>query len=1179
MFGLRASSSGCALARRWWLLVCFLSLAAPMMFAQLDQGAITGVVTDITGAVIPNAKVTLTATGTGFAQERTTNASGIYVFAPVKIGNYQVTVEASGFKKTTRENVHIGIQERVNVNLSLSPGNVADSVTVTAEAPLLQSQTASVGQAMGMKQIEATPLNGRNWVYLAQLTPGVAPPMGGTRGSGKGDFIANGQRAEQNNFILDGVDNNTHLVDFLNGSSYVIRPPSDALAEFNIQTSNYSAEFGHSAGAVMNASVKSGSNAIHGSLWEYLRSDKLNAQNWNAKTKPKYHQNQFGGTLGLPIIKNKLFYFGDIEGTRVSMSNPGLYSVPTAKMRNGDFTELLDKTLTSSGKAIDLYQPGTGGTTLLTCNGQANVFCANQINPVAQNLLKMYPMPNTNDGKVYNNYALNLPKHDNTVSWDQRLDYNISPNDQVYGRYSYSHGQVANELPLGPILDGGGYGGYLQSNLAQNVMLSETHVFNPTTTNELRFGYNWGVFRFLQANATENIAPKLGLGGVPYRPYQGGLPWFYVGGITSFGSSSSSNEKQNVYQILDNVTKIAGNHALKFGVALQNVRFYYTYASAPRGQYQFNGRSTSLPGTPNTGWGVADFLANQMNWSYISLDPDIYNQRWYDSAFAQDDWRVTPKLTLNLGLRWDYYQPYGESQDRQVNFYVNGPLSPGHGSGVFEIPQSAPGGALYSGFVDALTASNVQVQKVKDARLINTQKTNFAPRIGFAYSLTDRMVVRGGFGIFYGGLQNEGNSNLGANYPFGNTASINGPTCTLGSCPSNGMTLETGFGPQLANGIMNFISNPGFHAIDKNVKTPYTENYNLSVQYGITKDMVADVSYVGNVSRHLSTYFAINSPMALYRSGESTQNLLPFPTLGGIGAVQYSGVSSYNSLQAKVEKRYSHGLTFLGTYTWAHALDDTSNAGGLSSGVGMRQYYLLGVGGEYTNSPYDVRHRVTFTGNYELPFGRGKAYLSNSSGVVNAFLGGWSTSMTFVAQTGTPFTVNGNVPGPAGGSGHAILVRDPYAPGGTQDPTNPGITCATSTRNKEHWFNPCAFANPAPGNLICPVNPDPLHPVPCTYPAGVTDPKIAAMFFGGQANQLYGPGYWTTNMSLFKSFKTIREQSLQFRVDAFNLFNHPTWGNPSGNINSSGGLITGTKSFQANTPDARFLQLSLKYVF
>jgi Carboxypeptidase regulatory-like domain/TonB-dependent Receptor Plug Domain len=1177
--------------------------------AQVDQGTIAGLVQDQSGAVVPKAKVTLTNIDTGLVLERNSNESGVYVFSPIKIGNYKVSATASGFQTTTRENVHLDAQQRLNIVLSLVPGAVTQTVTVTDAAPLLQTQTNAVGQVISAETINNTPLNGRNWVYIAQLTAGVAPPFGQTRGSGSGDFIANGQRAEQNNFILDGVDNNTNLVDFLNGSSYVMRPPPDALSEFSLQTSNFSAEFGHSAGGVMSASIKSGTNQIHGDVWEYVRNTSLDSNYWYSAPNtpvPPYHQNQFGGTLGFPILKNKLFYFGDIEANRISISAPSIQTVPTALMRQGNFSEILQGSLTGNGsQAITLYQPNSANVNApLSCNGQANVLCPNQIDPVAQNILKLYPAPNANNGKTYNNLNEVLSNTDNIIQWDQRVDWNASSRDQFYARYSYLHEIKENGLTLGPVLDGNGYGGQSDTNLFMNFMGSETHVFGPTLTNEFRFGYNWGVSKFLQANAfNPNISPSLGLGGIPsLGPGKYGLPLGQISNLTSWGSVGTNDESQNTYQILDNVTELLGNHSLKFGVSLQAIRFAYQYAPASLGQYDWNGTYTGIPGTSFTGYGGADFLANQAASADVANAPNINDAQWYYAGYAQDDWKVTPKLTINLGIRYDYYQPYKENSGHQANFVVSS-LGLGTGSAVYELPKKAQNVPIGANFINTLAANNVTIQYVDNQRLANAQKTNFAPRVGFAYQALPGTVVRSGLGIFYGGLMAEGNTNLGSNYPFFNQANFNPFSCVPGFCPSistpsdgtdnssivapPGITLETGIQPQIAaGGLLNFVSYPGFHSTDVNIKTPYTVSYSMSVEQALSNNIAATISYVGNFARHLSLYGSPNTAPALWRPGTpNTNSYNPFPTLGGIGQISYAGVSTYNSLQAKLEKRYSHGLSFLATYTWSHAMDDASDAGGNFGAIGDRNLALIPFIDEFTNSNFDVRSRFTINGNYELPFGRGREFLGNSSRWVDEAVGGWSSSLTYAAQTGTPFTAGPDISTAGGGGARAIVRRDPYAGGGeVADPTNTAIeSCPAKVRTKANYFNPCALGNPVPGELISNAT-TPLGTVNSdgsvvSIPGPVRDTATAEKLLGGLQNTLYSPGYYQVNMSLFKTFKTWREQNLQFRADAFNILNHPTLGTPNGSINQNGGQITGAKTFQNNTPDSRFFQLSLKYAF
>ncbi|WP_446743369.1 TonB-dependent receptor domain-containing protein [Silvibacterium acidisoli] len=1155
-------------------------------FGQVDQGAISGVVVDSSGAVIPNAHLKLTETDTGLVLERDSNGSGVYVFSPVKIGNYSISASASGFRTTVQEHVRVDIQQHLNVPLTLQPGTTSETVTVTSSAPLLQTQDAAVGQVISTEVINNTPLNGRNWVYIAQLTAGVAPPFGGTRGSGTGDFVANGQRAEQNNFILDGVDNNTNLIDFLNGSSFVQRPPPDALAEFDIQTSNFSAEFGHSAGAVMNASIKSGTNQIHGDFWEYFRNTNLDSKSWDASTIPDYHENQFGGTLGFPVLKNRLFYFGDIEANRITIGNPTTTTVPTALMRNGDFSEYLNTNLNNQGVPVQLYQPNSGGAAKQSCNGANNVFCANQINPVAQNILKMYPSPNLGvAGLTYNNYRVNVGTSDNTIQWDQRVDWNLSQHDQAYARYSYDHEIITHNLPLGPILDGGGFGGQSDTDLAENFMLSETHVFSPTLTNEFRFGYNWIASQYHQPNANNStLAASLGLGGVPYPgPGLGGLPLGYFDGsigVNQWGSVGTQDEAQNVFQILDNVTKTVGNHSLKIGVSFQSLRVFDRYAPAPIGQYFYNGQFTGLVGSSiTTGAGPADFLTDNMHQASIATSPPIHDAQWYDSAYFQDDWKVSQRLTLNLGLRYDHYEPYKEESGNQANFIPDlSSLGISTGKGTYLLPSRSRNQDLGAPFLAVLAKDNVTLAYSDNERLADGQDLNFAPRVGLSFAADQKTVIRAGFGMFYGGLQSQGNTNLGTNFPWSNQANLYAPTCTLGDCPSlssESVNLENGLVAKTGVGLQNFVANPSLHAIDPHIKTPYTLNYSLSVQRSITSNLAATISYVGNGSRHLSTYYDPNTLRGLLAPGVQNQPLQPFPDLGGIGTIHFAGVSNYNSLQAKLEKRASHGLSFLATYTYAHALDDTSDSGGLSNAVGDRNLALIPFNQEYTNSPYDIRHRFTLNGNYELPFGKGRAFFNQSRWEDEA-IGGWSTSLTFAVQTGTPFTVSPSISTANGGGARAILVGDPFKGGGNVPnvvnpdgtPNNPNLTsCPAKVKNLNNWYNPCAFINPLPGNLI-------------TGNQIVTNEAQVLSFLGGRSNQIYGPGYNKVDMSLFKNFATFRSQFLQFRADAFNLLNHPTWGNPSNTgIGPQGGQITGTKFFQNNTPDARFLQLSLKYNF
>ncbi len=1167
--------------RGWpWILgvIWFLLIASGHLQAQVDQGAITGTVQDTTGSVVPGADVTLTSVDSGLVLQKKADASGVYIFSPIKIGNYKIAVSAPGFSTTTQDNIHLDVQQRLAVNLTLQPGGVNTVVEVTSAPPLMQTEEASTGQVVEAKTINDTPLNGRNWIFIAQLTAGVNPPSG-SRGAGKGDFNANGQRAEQNNFILDGIDNNNNVVDFLNGASYVVRPPPDALAEFKVQTGAYSAEFGHSAGAAVNASIKSGTNAIHGDLWEYLRNDAFDVKEYFNNQVSKYRQNQFGATLGFPIIKNHLFFFGDVEANRIVFANPETgYTVPTALMRTGNFSELLNPALTASGP-IRLYQPGSGGTVPLACNGQANVLCPNQIDPVAQRLLNLYPQPNTNGGKIFNNYNALPNDTDNTWQWDSRLDWNISQKDQTFGRFSYTHEPQTRPGPLGPILDGGNFGdtGTL-FNLGEQFAFSETHIFSASLSNEARFGYTYGHFGQFQQNINSNLSPQYGLGGIPFGPLNGGLPYFSVTGLSHFGSPQFyvSNEYQNTYQILDNVTKVAGNHSIRAGVNFQHIRFSTEQPTQPRGTYTYTGLYTSLPGTGNTGFGAADFLTNSMNSAAISNLFNTDDVRWDRAAYAQDDWKVTDKLTVNYGVRYEYAQPYQERHDHQAAFVPTGPLGPGTGTAEYRLPASQRNVFLPATFTNLLQANNIALVYTSNRFLIEPQKTNIAPRFGFAYRLGEKAVVRSGYGIFFGGLESAGYyPNLGENFPFEFDSNFNAlPTpgnpnanCNPNDCPTNGFTLETGFTNAIAAGLINAISTPALRGSEAKVRTPYSQSYNLSVEYALSNNLVATVGYVGSVSRHLIIFPDPNSPAGLLNPSGNTNAVRPFPGFGGSAFTAYDGASNYNSIQAKLERRYSKGLSFLATYTYSHSLDDAPTPLGSTGDPGYRGTNIVPINLDYSNSPFDVRHRMTINGNWELPFGHGRTYMANSSRLLDTLVGGWATSLVFRAQTGEPFTVGtANFSGAGGATAHAIRVADPFSTHLTPPVGGGATTCPTKVRTTAHWYNPCAFVNPVPGNLI---------------PVGqVVTGAAALQYLGGVRNNWYAPGYERVDMSLFKSFPIFREQTLQFRADAFNVLNTPAYGYPAdASDGDNGGQITGPRFFQNFTPDSRFFQFALKYIF
>lgn len=1200
-------------ARKWMTLALAILLLAPARFAlaQLDQGTITGVVQDESGAVIGGAIVTLTNVDEGLVLKAKTDGAGIYVFSPIKIGDYNVSASAPGFEKTTQTNLHLSMQQRLNVVVTLKPGSATETVTVTTEEPLMQTQESSIGQTVDTRTINSIPLNGRNWVFIAQLAAGADPPEG-SRGAGKGDFNANGQRAEENNFILDGIDNNANVVDFYNGASFVVQPPPDALAEMKVQTSDYSAEFGHSAGAVVSASIKSGTNSIHGSTWEYARNTAFDIHDWDNEELPvpAYHENQFGATLGGPVLKNRVFLFGDAQANRIRFAETTTESVPTTLERAGDFSEILNSSLTGNDPVQLYYQSAeappvaiTNNCLVTSSNCTASQGLGITLNQTAQKMLNDYPLPNTNNGLLYNNYVVERPILDDTFQWDLRADFNITSKDTAYSRHSYWNQVGYKPPPLGDILDGGGFGDDgKQKILGQSFMTSETHVFSQTVTNEARVGYTYLHTGFQHPNAADlGFAASQGFGGIPTAPLNGGLPAVSVSGISGFGSPtwSTTDEHENVYQIIDNVTKIAGNHALKAGVSFESIRFSTLQPQQSRGSYTYNGTYTGNLGAANTGYGVADFLIDQQNSAGLSNEVTNGDARWDNAVYFQDDWRLNRKLTLNLGLRWEHFQPYQDVGGYQASYNMTGPPSlnttTGFGSGKaqYQIPSEAKSYAApimtQFGFTNVLAKDNIALVYTSDPHIVQSQKTNFAPRIGVAFSPDAKTTLRAGFGIFYGGLESIGYyPNLGENYPFQYAATFPSASCGTYNCPTDGITIADGFASIVANGFASDVENLQLRGSDPTAKTPYTEDFNLSVERSINNDIAATVSYVGNVSRHLQVFPDPNNSLALENPSNSTQDARPLPDFGGSQYTAYIGMSDYHSLQAKLEKRMAKGYNLLATYTWSHSLDDAPTPLGTTGDGGYRQSNLIPINMDYSNTGYDTRQRFTFNALYELPFGKGRAY-ANQSRLADTTIGGWSANATFVAQTGNPFSVTptGGFKTAAGaGTTYALKTANPFATGGS------GSNCATKTHTRTTWFNPCSFENPwdsgdatAGNSHYIPKNSsDPNTPTGDTTPVYATGLTSALGYLGGKRDTVEGPGYERVNMSVFKTFTVYHEQQLEFRTDVFNLFNTPSLADPSNNgskpnITIQGAAITGPKSLQTYAPDSRFFQLALSYRF
>ena len=909
------------------------------MQAQVDTGTILGTVRDPSGGVIPNAAVTLTNEGTSTTQSATTADNGQYTFTPLRIGTYSIEVRVPGFQAQRKTGVQLDIQQQVAIDFSLAPGQITSEIEVTAAVPTLQSENASVSQVIQSQTINDLPLNGRNYTFLARLATGVTQGQQEGRGmNAAGQFTANGARPAQNNYLLDGIDNNTSDVDFLSGASYVVRPPVDAIAEFNLQTSNFSAEFGRAGGAVLNATLKSGTNQVHGSVWEFLRNDKLDAadffQNANGTSKGEFRQNQFGATAGGRIIRNKTFWFGDYEGTRVRQSAPQTATVPTALERNSGFTNFSDLITLQNGSYTDAsgvsYRRGTifdPATTQQLSAGQyvrqafpGNIIPVSRLDANAISLLGLYPLP-TQQG-LLNNYSVNRKNTTDINAFDVRLDEVFSERNQAFLRYSYSHSPSVFPGPFTGVADGGGFGQGDQTADNQGAALSYTHSFSATLVNEARAGFNREHTLRQQAygSDTSNIPAKFGIPGVLQTPGNGGLPYISLGDLTNLGASEwlVSNRFSNTIQLTENLTKIYGSHTFKGGIEYQNIAFPWIAPPYSRGAFDFNGTYTSIPGVTDNSTGLVQMLLNPVpssvggpnlvggaNSVNVSNYGGLASKRSYWGGFLQDDWKVSSKLTLNLGLRWEWFSPTGEKYNAQANFVPGTPFS----GAEFLIPTARQNNPpLSSSFVQLLQQDGIKLVYTNryGSGLAHVPNDNFGPRFGLAYRPTNRLVVRAGYGIYYGAFENRGGyPSLGYNYPFQYSFGFPSPNPSTPIQYSNGAyaTLETGLTAIPLNPSLVTANGLALRGIQLQYQTPYYQSYNFTIQYELVPSTTVQIGYVGSLARHLETFPGTNVQSVLLPLNANPQSYVPFPDFSrGSPYLDTIGVSNYNALQGAIGK-------------------------------------------------------------------------------------------------------------------------------------------------------------------------------------------------------------------------------------------------------------------------------------
>jgi len=1217
--------------------------ATNRLSAQIDSGGITGTVQDSSSAVVAGAKVTLTNDATNVSAVTQSTSTGTYVFDGVKPGTYTIEVESGGFQKYVTHGVNVHVQQVLTVDIPLIAGTVNQQVEVTAATPLLQTENAALGQTVGSQTVNNLPLNGRNWVSLAQLSAGVATapvtqPSTNAGQTGSAYFSVNGVNLWQNDIRLNGINDNIEVYGGSKiGTNATITPPPDAIQEFKLQSGDFNAEFGHSTGGIVNAVTKSGTNQLNGDLWEYFRNDALQANdyfsNQNGRPIAEYRQNQFGGTVGGPVFipkiydgRNRTFFFFAYQGLRnvqaLSVFSPStslLSTVPTASMQSSNFTNLQDLINYNNGKpttdalgrtfplgtildpattrsvaagAVDpisglqntssqavyvrdpFYTGGglAGKKDFTNSAAYLNQLPVGRLDPNAVKLLHQYPLP-TVPGIFTNNFFYNpsLTFDENQV--DLRIDENFSPNDTLFGAYDWSK-QTYSIPPVLPNVVGQTYG-QDQSYPAYAVAVGYNHVFSPTLTNELHVGYDHFIEDVRsQFGNTMGIPEMFGIQGIPQTPNNGGLPPITINGLTHIGVGGFTPTLETIYalEILDNVTKVHANHTFKMGFQVDRLIGNITQPPASRGNFTYNGQYSDVVNTNRGFNGIADMLLvpttatvpNGLNnvgglssfagSNYAATD----DRRYYWGAYFQDDWKMTPDLTVNLGLRWDYFTPYAEVNGRQANF-VGGGDGNGPG-GTYLIPNKGCQVARSSAFDAQLALDGIQVKCVSGLALGNAQKTNFAPRVGFAYRVSPRTVVRGGYGIAYGALANIGyGGTLGTNYPFiYNIGSPSNNTSVIPITLSNGQTATMGntFSTiDLTDATQVNLANLSLYGRQYNYQTPYVQTFNLMTQEQFTNHDSFQIGYVGALGRHLDNYYnTLNSASTILPVGtplvaklangqiNPAATFLPFPHFAANTTYETTNAaSSYNALQATYEHQFSLGLSLLTNYTFSKCLSDQRTQAKTTPNYRAPWLPGFGISADYALCDVDATNVVHMAGTYDLPFGRGRMFASNTSRWLDAVIGGWNVNFIYTYQSGQPFNI--------------ACATSTTADFGCNANVVPGQGLYTGAHTQKQWLNPTAFTTPGTATAIGQVDTSPL---------------------GSVGQQARGPGFNNLDSSLFKNFTFTEALRLQFRAEAFNTANSAQFAQP-GTLNYTN--ASGFSSITSLRNGPRVLQLALKLFY
>jgi len=1080
---------------RLFLVVLVVLAFAASAGAQFDTAAVVGVVRDASGGVVPDAKVTLTNTATGVSVTRTTNSEGLYEFVTVRPGIYIVTAEKSGFAVALADNVQVQVAARQRVDLQMAVGAISEQILVTGISPLIETDTSQRGQVITGAQTQALPLNGREYSALALLTTGVRQSALNRSTNGtprEGAFNVNGLRSVFNNFLIDGVDNNAYGTSNQGFSNQVMQPPPDAVGEFRVVTNNQSAEYGRAAGATVNVSYKSGTNQLHGDAWEFNRNTTLNATGYftpPSGEKPPLQRNQFGGVVGGPLVRSKAFFFGDYEGFRQDRKVTSFGTIPAAAQKSGVLP-------------VDIRDPRTG---VVYAAGTSIPMTA-----LARKVLSGLPDPNLPGAA--NNYSIlqDFTNHSNKAGG--KIDLQISPTTSMFGRYGWRDLETVDQALL-PLPSGGAGNGTIY---ARNKQLVAGATYTPSDRSllEVRFGWsNTQGGKNPPALGSTSALDAFGISGLPTDArISGGLPTQLITGYSDLGRQATNPQWQypTVWNPKLNYTWTMGRQSLKAGYEFQKIDVEVMDVNPLYGRDSYTGQFTRPAGAAaNNIYNLADFMLGLRAQYALSNALVAQIRRQMHFTYLQDDVRLNDKLTVNLGLRYEYATPMWEAGNVLSNFD----------------PASR-------------TMLLAKDGSISDRALVNPDRNNFGPRLGLAYSLMPKTVLRGGWGIGYVHNQRTGAADL---LPINGPQVINAVVNQTNPADASFRTTEQGYPAGLTDPSTFNPLTANISFIPRDYHSGRVQSWFASVQRAFGPSMLFDAAYVGNAADDLVLIGNYNQASPNNAAGTiPLQARRPIPTFSDITYVFNGGKSRYNAVQLKYEWRLRSSVTMLSSLTLSRARDNGAQSLENQNGNFPAPQDFNNLGAEYGIGAYNQPYNSTTSFVWSLPIGRGRAWGANMSPALDAIVGGWELAgintvtpgepVTLVYSPAAAFQVSGIQQDFRGANNYRPNVTcDPYAASGSQSITN--------------WFNKDC--------VVIPTNP-------------------SQPFGNAGRNTVRGPNFWSIDLAAVKRVRIAGESRVELRVEAFNLFDRVNFTPPNGN-RSAGGFGTITSTY-----DPRQVQIGVK---